>query len=114
MRTRAGVVNVEDVCDDVVVINHGRVVVAGDLDELRAAVPQRFVTIRYRGAEPNWSSVGAMSVIATKPGEVRLRVDGDTDLEVVVAAVARQVSQIVSFAYEPPTLSELFAQAVAA
>ncbi len=104
---------VEDLCEDVVIIDHGRVVVAGDLDELRAAVPQRSVTIRYRGAEPNWSSARAVSVIESKPGEARLRVDGDTDLEAVVA-VARQASEIVSFAYEPPTLSELFARAVAA
>ncbi len=61
---------VEDLCDDVVIIiDHGRVVVAGDLDGLRSAVPQRFVTIRYRGSEPNWSSVRAVSVIEAKPGE---------------------------------------------
>ena len=40
---------VEDICEDVVIINAGRVVRAGDLAELRAEVPQRFVTIRYRG-----------------------------------------------------------------
>ena len=40
---------VEDICEDVVIINAGRVVRAGDLAELRAAVPDRFVSIRYRG-----------------------------------------------------------------
>ena len=34
---------VEDICEDVVIIDHGRVVLAGDLADLRAAVPQRFV-----------------------------------------------------------------------
>jgi ABC-2 type transport system ATP-binding protein len=46
---------VEDLCEDVVIIDHGRIVLAGDLEALRAAVPQRFVDIRYRGAAPNWS-----------------------------------------------------------
>jgi ABC-2 type transport system ATP-binding protein len=104
---------VEDLCQDVVIIDHGRVVLAGDLAGLRAAVPQRFVTVRYRGVEPDWSSLVAVNVTETEPGQARLRVDSAADLEAVVA-VARQASEIVSFAYEPPTLSELFGQAVAA
>jgi ABC-2 type transport system ATP-binding protein len=36
---------VEDLCEDVVIIDHGGVVLAGDLEELRAAVPQRFVDV---------------------------------------------------------------------
>jgi ABC-type dipeptide/oligopeptide/nickel transport system ATPase component len=39
---------VQDLCQDVVIIEHGRVVLAGELSELRAKVPQRFIDIRYR------------------------------------------------------------------
>ena len=46
---------VEDLCQDVVIIEHGRIVLAGELADLRAAVPQRFVDIRYRGPAPDWS-----------------------------------------------------------
>ena len=104
---------VEDLCEDVVVIDHGRIVLAGDLAELRAAVPQRFVDVRYRGATPDWSGLNSVMVVDSKAGHARLRVDGDTDLASVVAA-ASHAADIVSFAYEPPTLSELFRQAVAA
>jgi ABC-2 type transport system ATP-binding protein len=37
---------VEDLCEDVVIIDQGRVVLAGDLEQLRAATPQRVVDIR--------------------------------------------------------------------
>ena len=43
----------------------------------------------------------------------RLRVGGDTDVTAVLAAV-REHANLVSFSYQPPTLSELFRQAVAA
>ena len=46
---------VEDLCQDVVIIEHGRIVLAGELADLRAAVPERFVDIRYRGPAPDWS-----------------------------------------------------------
>ena len=104
---------VEDLCEDVVIIDHGRVVLAGDLTELRAAVPQRFVDIRYRGrgsglVEPG----GGRARSASKDGEARLRVDRDTDLEPSWPPPG-EAGEIVSFAYQPPTLSELFRQAVA-
>ena len=104
---------VEDLCEDVVVIDHGRIVLAGELAELRAAVPQRFVDVRYRGAAPDWSGLRWVELVESKHGHARLRVDRDTDLAAVVAAASHS-TDIVSFAYEPPTLSELFRQAVAA
>jgi ABC-2 type transport system ATP-binding protein len=104
---------VEELYEDVVIIDHGRVVLAGDLTDLRAAVPQRFVDICYRGLAPDWSRLSAVQVVETKDGRARLRVDRDADLAAVVAA-ARSGGDVVSFAYQPPTLSELFRQAVAA
>ena len=48
---------VEDLCEDVVIIDHGRVALAGTLDALRAATPERVVDIRYRGPAPPWSGL---------------------------------------------------------
>ena len=95
------------------IIDHGRVVLAGQLTDLRAAVPQRFMDIRYRGASPDWSALGAVELVESTDGHARLRVDRDADLAAVID-VARRTTDVVSFAYQPPTLSELFRQAVAA
>ena len=104
---------VEDICEDVVIINAGRIVRAGDLAELRAEVPQRFVdgSLSRRGTR----LVGdpAVAVIEQRDGEVRLLVDEDVDLAAMITQ-ARRSTDLISFAYEPPTLSELFRQAVAA
>jgi ABC-2 type transport system ATP-binding protein len=104
---------VEDLCQDVVIVDHGRVVLAGELEALRAAVPHRYVDVVYRGAGPEWTRLGAVEVVHSEDGRTRLRVDGDDDLDAVLAA-ARTGGEMVSFAYQPPTLSELFRQAVAA
>ena len=104
---------VEDICEDVVIINAGRVVRAGDLADLRAEAPQRFVRVRYRGGSPDWSGLPSVEVADEIDGEALLRVDHDVDLAALVSAVRRS-AELVSFAYQPPTLSELFRWAVAA
>ena len=102
---------VEDLCEDVVIIDRGRVVLAGDLDELRTAVPDRLVEVRWHGVAPDWSAVSSVEVVSAGSGEARLRVADDVDLD-AIASVARRAGGLVSFSYGPPTLSELFRQAV--
>jgi ABC-2 type transport system ATP-binding protein len=98
---------VEDLCEDVAIIDAGRIVRCGDLAEIRASTPRRFVTIRAGGAQPDWSA------FAASDGEVRLRVGAETDL-VGMVSVLRDTTQLVSFTYEPPTLAQLFQESVAA
>ncbi len=102
---------VEDLCEDVVIIDCGRVVLAGELDVLRAAVAQRFVDIHYRGPTPAWPQSAGTAVVEATDGRIRLRVDRHTDLAALVSA-AQGADEILSFAYQPPTLSELFRGAV--
>ena len=103
---------VQDLCQDVVIIEHGRIVLAGELAELRAKVPERFIDIQYRGPGPDWSRLAPATVIKAGEGVARLRVSGDADAAAVLAAV-RDRADLVSFNYQPPTLLELFRQAVA-
>jgi ABC-2 type transport system ATP-binding protein len=102
---------VEDLCEDVVIIDDGRIVRAGALDELRTAVTQRYVDIGYRGRTPDWSTVTGAEVVSARDGHVRLRVDRNIDLGAVVAAI-KDTTDLTSFAYQPPTLSALFREAV--
>lgn len=104
---------VEELCEDVVIIDHGRIVLAGDLTDLRAAVPQRFVDVRYRGPAPDWSQLSSVETVDAREGVARLKVDRDADLGAVVAA-ALHSGDIISLTYQPPTLSDLFRRAVAA
>lgn len=104
---------VEDLCEDVVIIDAGRVVRAGDLSELRAQVPQRFVTVRLRGRAPDWAAFAGVEVIGQSGDEARLRVGPEADLAAMISAV-RRTADLVAFSYEPPTLPQLFREAVAA
>jgi ABC-2 type transport system ATP-binding protein len=104
---------VEDLCEDVVIIEHGRIALAGDLGDLRAGVPQRYIDVSYRGRSPDWRHLATAVVIADKDGHARLRVERGTNVAAVLAGL-EDGADVVSFAYQPPTLSELFREAVAA
>lgn len=104
---------VQDLCQDVVIIDHGRIVLAGELAALRATVPRRFVDIRYRGRAPDWSGLAPVELVEAGDGRARLRAGRGTNVAAVLATVQDR-ADIISFAYQPPTLSELFREAVAA
>ena len=76
-------------------------------------MPQRVVDIRYRGPAPDWSRLPAADVLAAGPGYARVRVDRETDPAAALAVVGDR-TEVLSFAYQPPTLSELVRGAVAA
>ena len=103
---------VEHLCEDVVIIDHGHIVLAGDLEELRAAVPQRFVDVHYRGAEPDWTTLTGAELVDATDGRVRLRVDQGVDIAHDRRLRRTAPPTVITFAYQPPTLSDLFRQAV--
>ena len=76
-------------------------------------MPQRFVDIRYEGAADDWSTLASVAIVEATDGHVRLRVEPDVDVASLLK-VAQRRANVTAFAYEPPTLSELFRQAVAA
>jgi ABC-2 type transport system ATP-binding protein len=100
---------VEDVCQDVVIIDHGRIVLSGVVEELKAASPRRSLEIAVNGSP--WMPDLA-NTIRQEDGRVRMLVDAAVDLEAILAA-ARAAGEVTRFNFEPPTLTDLFLDAVA-
>jgi ABC-2 type transport system ATP-binding protein len=106
---------VEDLCQDVVVVHQGRVVLAGALERLRGAARRRMVDIAMRdGADggPVWTPrLPGVEVVERGPGRVRLWADLAVDPGALLAD-ARAHGTVTRLAWEPPSLSELFKEAV--
>jgi ABC-2 type transport system ATP-binding protein len=103
---------VEDLCEDVVIIDRGHVVLAGDLEELRAASSHRIADVRYRGAVPDWSGLPGVRVLEATDRSVKLQVTRDIDISALLTRMAGD-DEVTTFSFQPPTLSDLFRQAVA-
>jgi ABC-2 type transport system ATP-binding protein len=100
---------VEDLCEDVAIINEGEVVMAGRVDDLRAASPHRHVTVALSGGRP-WEPPRT-KVIERNGRRVTLEVDRDADPEELLRD-ARAAGTVTEFSYGPPSLSVVFREAV--
>jgi ABC-2 type transport system ATP-binding protein len=94
---------VADVAADVVIVDHGRVVLQGEVADLRAGSHVRLVEVDF--AEPAaWGGDGPSR-------HHRREVDLDADPAELLAD-ARRHGDVVAFSLAPPDLSEVFREAV--
>jgi ABC-2 type transport system ATP-binding protein len=104
---------VQHLCQDIVTIDHGRVVLAGSLDQLQAAAESRHVDVVFaRPPSPGWSSaLPAIRVAGADASHVRLSVSRESDPAAVLRA-AQAAGPVLSFSYQPPALEEMFLEAI--
>lgn len=103
---------VEHLCESVAIVNRGRVVRTGTVDDLTTSGRTLLVEVR-NDPEGLWAKqlhgVDAFSVDA---GRVRLTLAEDTDAQAILDA-ARAVGAVTYFAFDRRRLSEVFLEAVA-
>lgn len=103
---------VEDICEEVAIIDHGRMVAEGDLDALRRASERRRVELRLEGAPGGWSpSLRGVDLVERANGDLRMLIDRDVDPQAMLAE-AERAAPVVEFRYGPPSLEELFLELV--
>jgi ABC-2 type transport system ATP-binding protein len=103
---------VEDLCEEVVIIAEGKVVLSGPIRELRARSSHRYLDIELatdRNDLPR--AFSAYHVVSSDDGRVRLRLDDDTPLEPLIHS-ATELGKVRQFSYSPPNLSEVFREVV--
>lgn len=92
------------------IIDHGKIVLAGVVEELKAASAYRSLDIRVDGHP--WVAVLPSGTVTSKQdGQVRVLVDASVDLEEILAS-ARRVGEVTAFSFEPPSVADLFLEAV--
>ena len=103
---------VERLCEAVAIINRGRLVAAGPVEELRTSGGERRYQVEVVDATTDWTdSLKGVTVLEKANGRVVLAVEGD---EQRVLDAARSAGRVVHFSAAQPTLAQVFRQAVQA
>jgi ABC-2 type transport system ATP-binding protein len=102
---------VEDLCESVMIIDHGRLVVSGGVDELTTAGARRLVVQVEGDREGNWArGLSGVTVSEVNGGSVRLVLREAADSDVVLKA-AMAAGRVTQFSLERRRLSEVFREA---
>ena len=99
---------VQDLCEDIAMVDHGRTVLLGEVAQLRAASGRRQLRLHVQSRERGWlHAFPEVAVISDEADDLRLDIPiGRDPLDVLDAA--RAAGRVVDFGLELPTLSQLF------
>jgi ABC-2 type transport system ATP-binding protein len=99
---------VQDLCEQITMIGHGRVVLTGEVAALRASSGRRELSLHVDGADRGWlAGFPGVDVVAEAADDVRLSIpEGVDPLDLLDAA--RRAGRVTDFGLDLPTLSQLF------
>jgi ABC-2 type transport system ATP-binding protein len=101
---------VQDLCEAIVMVDHGTVVLEGAVAKLRATSGGRQLRLHVEGGRDWLQAFPGVTVVAEAADDLRLALPADTDpLDVLDAA--RAAGRVVDFGLDLPTLSQLFFEA---
>ena len=105
---------VEEICEEVAIVDRGRVVATGNVEELRRASRRRLIELQLDGSPQQWlPNVAGVELVDRRNGNLRLSAARGIDPKLVLAEAERSGQVVVAFSYGPPSLAELFLELVA-
>jgi len=104
---------VQDLCEEIVMVDHGRTVLSGQVAALRASTGRRQLRLGLdRDAARTWvQRFPGVNVVDDQADAVRLEIPAEVDPLAVLDA-ARATGPVTDFGLDLPTLSQLFLAAV--
>jgi ABC-2 type transport system ATP-binding protein len=100
---------VEDLCETITLLHHGRVVLHGDLRTLKAESSNRWLRVDT-AVDPSWIDQTTSEIASVDASGTRLRLAPHADPGTVLDDIRRH-ARLDDFGVEAPSLSELFLEA---
>jgi ABC-2 type transport system ATP-binding protein len=102
---------VQDLCEDIVMVDQGRVVLEGGVAALRASSGDRQLRLHLESRDRDWlRRWDGVAVVSDNADDLRLVIPPTVDPLAVLDA-ARAVGSVTDFGLDLPTLSQLFLSA---
>lgn len=102
---------VEKLCDDIVLINKGRIMLEGSVREVKARQRQNRIHFNFDGSGEALTTIAGTSVISSSMGRAELRFD-DTTTSDAVLRQAMDVVHVTRFEVAEPSLHDIFIETV--
>jgi ABC-2 type transport system ATP-binding protein len=100
---------VEELCDRILLINDGKNVLYGDLDEIRMSYSGHAVIVRAASELPELAGV---KEVASHNGDIKLTLMDETTPQAILKTLSSRDINLEKFEIAVPTLNEIFIRAV--
>jgi ABC-2 type transport system ATP-binding protein len=100
---------VEELCDRILMVDHGRAVLYGDLDEIKTKYRSNAVVLEYEG---ELAEIPGVTTVKDRRGSVELVLDGKTTPGQVLERLVAGGVKINRFEVATPSLNEIFLEVV--
>jgi len=102
---------VERLCDDIALINRGRVVLSGEVNQVRSGFDSNRLRIRSASGAAALEAIPGTTVVSSSGSTVELRRDATASIRSILNH-ANAASDVVEFAVIQPSLHEIFVRTV--
>lgn len=102
---------VEEICDDIVLVNKGRVILQGGIKELKQRFKENRFRVSYNGEITN-GLLDKLNVVSNNAGEVELRFDEEHHGNDLLKLFVDHNMEVTSFNEVLPTINQIFIKQV--
>lgn len=102
---------VEEICGDIALINKGRLVLSGNLRQIKRSMGRQILRISLEGAQDFWLKIPGLELLTTRADYMEFRLNDQVDPHLVLQ-VAMAAGQVVRFELVEPSLDQIFVEKV--
>ncbi len=103
--------SVEELCDSIVLINKGEIILEGKIDQIKQQFKQDIYIIRYSGNESQFQPNDTFKLVEKSNGQFKVKITGNAGPNDLLSYATR-FGQIVLFQEMLPSLNQIFINVV--
>jgi len=104
---------VEELCEDIVLIHKGQLVLAGNLRRIKSAMGRQILRVALEGDRDFWRRIPGLILLGERPDYFEFRLSAGVSPNVVLEA-AMEAGQVIRFELAEPSLDQIFIERVGA
>lgn len=102
---------VEELCQDIALINRGRLLLHGNLRQIKKSLGRQILRLSLEGNWDFWAKIPGLQLLEERADYLEFRLDDGLDPNVVLAS-AMEAGQVIRFELVEPSLDQIFLEKV--
>ena len=103
---------VEQLCDEIVLINKGKVVLEGPIRDIKKSFGRNNLVIEYEGNGEIFDTLENVEIVDKNIGKIEIKVQSEDQAQEILKLMIQNELKVLQFSMEEPRLNEIFISTV--